>query len=958
SLIQARHESLRSRFEEVDGTPWQVIDGTPYGWAQYDLATAADADRDTELKSLLAQLSSRPFDLEHGPLLRVSLVRVGGAEHVLHFAMHHIVSDAWSIGVLTREFATLYQALSEGAEAAASPLAPLPVQYGDYAVWQREWLDASRLDAQLDYWRARLGDEHPVLELPVTRKRTGLRSAAGGRVVRRLEAHRAQALRALSQRHGATLFMTLLAAYDVLLSRYSAQQDIRVGVPVAGRDRLETEGLIGFFVNTLVIRTELAGVQRFGALLGQVRTRVVEAQAHQDLPFARLVDALQPARSLGHTPLFQAMFNYTGASRETVALPGLKVSALSGEAHTARFDLVLNVAEDEGLSVSLSFARDVFDEPVVARMLEHYVEILGQVSARDDAYLGEITLAMEDRYRTAIARHGFAPVGERFAAQARRRGTAGAVHCEGERLDYRALEAWSNRVARHLVERGAGADERIGLCLTRSAGLVASVLGVLKSGAAFVPLDPDYPEDRLAYMMEDAGVSRVVVDAVTAQRHAGLLAGRETIALEALRNGADGAGETGEESPAPAVSIHPDQLAYVIYTSGSTGRPKGVAISHGALCSHLEDFIGTYGIGETDKQLQSSTINFDVSLHEMLPALLCGGQIEMRGPQLWDLATTSRHLAEEGVTFSRIPTAYWQQWLREPPAAQSLRALRQITVGGEGLPGDALRQWREGPLGHIRLDNLYGPTETTVACLYRQTRAEDIDHAIVPIGVPYGSRTVYVLDEAGNEVPVGGLGELCIGGETLARGYLNRAAQTAEKFIPDPYRTDGARLYRTGDLCRRREDGTIDFLGRLDQQVKLRGFRIELGEIEAVLRQVAGVREAVVELKGEGEGRRLVGYVSGEAGAALETGTLRGVLEARLPGYMVPGAFVVLERLPVMQNGKVDRRALPEPQVQGELERVAPRTPLEAALLAIWQGVLGRDDIGVTDNFFEVGGDS
>ncbi|MFL9951741.1 AMP-binding protein, partial [Paraburkholderia agricolaris] len=289
----------------------------------------------------------------------------------------------------------------------------------------------------------------------------------------------------------------------------------------------------------------------------------------------------------------------------------------------------------------------------------------------------------------------------------------------------------------------------------------------------------------------------------------------------------------------------------------------GVAISHGALCSHLEDFIGTYGIGETDKQLQSSTINFDVSLHEMLPALLCGGQVEMRGPQLWDLATTSRHLAEEGVTFSRIPTAYWQQWLREPPAAQSLRALRQITVGGEGLPGDALRQWREGPLGHIRLDNLYGPTETTVACLYRQTRAEDIDHAIVPIGAPYGSRTVYVLDEAGNEVPVGGLGELCIGGETLARGYLNRAAQTAEKFIPDPYRTDGARLYRTGDLCRRREDGTIDFLGRLDQQVKLRGFRIELGEIEAVLRQVAGVREAVVELKGEGEGRRLVGYVSG-----------------------------------------------------------------------------------------------
>ncbi|WP_347558045.1 non-ribosomal peptide synthase/polyketide synthase [Robbsia sp. KACC 23696] len=953
AIIHARHQILQTRFEEgVDGVS-QIVSNDRFDWHEHDLSSLALSERETSLAALLSTLSRAPFDLERGPLLRVSLVRMSDEEHVLHFAMHHIVSDAWSLGILTREFVRNYASLQDGVIGA---LPPLPVQYGDFAAWQRERLDPARLDAQLAYWREQLGTEHPILELPVSRKRTGLRTADGGRVTRDLTVQQSQALRQVSRARGATMFMTLLAAYNVLLSRYSGQQDIRVGVPAAGRDRAEIEALIGFFVNTLVIRTDLTDLRDFGALLAYVREQVVAAQAHQDVPFARLVEVLQPQRSLSHTPLFQAMFNHVVAERAALTLPGLTVSSISAGTETARFDLVLNVVESDTLSVSLTYARDLFDEAVVQRMLDHYVELLEQIGAQPDIALGQLRLGVDQRFQHEPPRRAYEPAVRRFAAQARREPLAPALHCEGVRLNYGQLDAWSTAIAQRLLQHGARADVRIGICMTRSVGLVAALLGVMKSGAAFVPLDPEYPEDRLAYMIEDAGVGCVLADAETAQARQTLLQGREVIVVE------EAAVATSSSAPATApfeVPIHPEQLAYVIYTSGSTGRPKGVAISQRALALHLADFLETYGISAQDKQLQSSTINFDVSLHEMLPALMCGGQVEMRGAQPWDLETMSRHLAEEGVTFSRIPTAYWQQWLREPPAASRLAALRQITVGGEGLPGDALRQWREGPLTHIQLDNLYGPTETTVACMYRRTTAEDVTQAIVSIGKPYASRNVYVLDASGNEVPLGGLGELCIGGETLARGYLGRPGLSAQQFIPNPFGAAGSRLYRSGDLCRRREDGTIDFLGRIDQQVKLRGFRIELGEIESVLRQVPGVGQAAVELRGEGEGRRLVGYVSGAAGAgAIDVAALRAGLEGKLPAYMVPSAFVVLERLPVMQNGKVDRRALPEPEAGASREPVAARTPAETRLLTIWRAVLGRDDIGVTDNFFEAGGDS
>ena len=956
------HESLRQRFDEVDGVPFQSAGPTHYGWDEFDLGGARDTQ--AALDALLAGRSALPFDLERGPLLRVALIRRAADDHLLHISVHHIVADGLSIEVFVAEFAAAYRACvaTPGATAIASApdvrhssvLAPR-VQYGDYAQWQREWFDEAALERQLDYWRKRLGTEHPVLELPHVRSRTGLRSGAGASVARVLPATLRTALGQLGEAHDATLFMVLLAAFDLLLARYSGQRDIRVGVPVAGRDRHEVVRAIGFFVNTLVVRAEFAGLVSFADLLAQVRERVLEAHGCADLPFTKVVDALQPQRSLDHTPLFQAMFNYLGADRDMPHLPGLEVSHHEVGTQTARFDLVL-AARDRahGLEVALTYAEDRFDASVIEPMLDHYVALLEQIARNIAAPLASFELVRE--IPVMPVQKAFEPVPARFAASVARQPQALAVHCEVERVTYAALDAWAGRIAQRLAAAGLRADERVGICMTRSIGMVASLLGTLRSPGAFVPLDPTYPAERLALMMDDAGVRVLLTDAATQQQCGALFDGRTVIDVHAPDDDSCEAAASAAIA-APAYMPHPEQLAYVIYTSGSTGRPKGVAITHAAFAAHLDDFMAAHRIDASDTVLQSSTINFDVALHELLPALLRGGKVEMRGAEPWDIETTSRHLIDARVTFSRLPTAYWQQWLRSPPSAEALAALRQITVGGEGLPGDALAQWRNGPLGHIGLANLYGPTETTVACMYRATTADDASQPIVSIGMPYASRTARVLDSDGNEAPAGALGELCIGGHTLARGYLDRPSLTAERFVPDPS-YPGARLYRTGDLCRRRADGAIDFLGRLDQQVKLRGLRIEPGEIEAALRRQAGVADAVVILAKDLGAPRLVAYVVAKQGESVQGAALQHALAQQLPAHMVPSAIALLDALPLMRNGKVDRAALPAIGAEENEQRLAPRNDAEHLLLALWKAVLGRDGLGVEDDFFAAGGDS
>jgi amino acid adenylation domain-containing protein/non-ribosomal peptide synthase protein (TIGR01720 family) len=938
--LTVRHESLRIRVEEADGVASQVIEAAPeFAWSTWNLTTLPEARRPAKLEQQLREVAAAPFDLRRGKLLRARLVKLGAHEQVLVLAMHHIIADGWSIGVLLKELSALYAAAHAGTDA---KLPALPIRYGDYVLWQRERLSSASLDQQLDYWRARLGDEHPLLALPADRPRRGTRQTAGGRVVRIVQASVTAALGGLSRTRQATLFMTLLAAFDALLARYSGQQDIRVGIPVTGRQRTETEGLIGFFVNTLVLRAEFSGAMPFGALLAQVRERMLEAQANQDLPFAQLIEALQPERDPSHPPLFQVMFNLEHGEEDAfLDWPGLELSRLAADTGATQSDLTLTVRESkDGLRLSFGYASDLFDATTIEQLAAHYEDILGAVCADPDVRIGHVALRGTAPAPALI--YPFRPVTARIAAQAAARVNAEAVSCQGSRLSFGELEGWSNRIARRLRRLGVGFEERVGLCVERSAGLVAGLLGILKAGGAYVPLDPTYPPARLRAMIEDAGVRRIVTDSGTARRLPDLLAGCELVIVSEVDD---------EPTRSLDLPIHADQLAYVIYTSGSTGKPKGVAISHGALSLHIDEFLGRYAVGSADRVSQFATISFDIAAHELLPPLTVGACVVMRGPEMWDSDTLNRELSDERVSVAFLPTAYWQQWLHRLPPA--LPSLKQMTVGGEALPGDALKRWHSGPLSSVRLDNLYGPTETTIAALFHETRHGDSDQLVVPIGRPFPGRRIHLLDVDGNPVPAGGFGELCIAGDSLARGYLNRPGLTAERFVPDPFGVPGNRLYRSGDLCRQRADGTVEFLGRLDRQIKLRGFRIEIGEIETALRRCAQVREAVAVVMGEGERKRLVGYIVGDADPV----DVQHELALTLPDHMLPQAVMRLPALPLMANGKVDHKGLPEPE-QTDRDAVAPRTSAEATLLAIWQGVLKRHDVGVTDNFFALGGDS
>jgi amino acid adenylation domain-containing protein/non-ribosomal peptide synthase protein (TIGR01720 family) len=962
--VCASHDALRVRFNERDGVPYQEITAAPrFDWHVADVSSFDAASREAHLQDQLIAIAHAPFDLHDGALLRAALVRVGGDEHVLQLTMHHIVADAWSFSLIVESLFQRYEGRASSDDDHARPCA-----YFASIEHERRALSAARIDEQLAYWRAQLGSQHSDIMLSGAR-RDATRDSAGARVTRRLSADLVARIGTLARSHGVTLPMTLMAAFAALLYRYGGQTDIRIGVPLNNRRDASAERAIGYFVNTVVVRVALTGALPFASLLRSTRDALLDAQAHQDVPFHRVVAALQPQRENGRTPLFQAAFNFDQVDWNRV----LRASTLQWQrvehgAEATPFDLALNLArDDDGVQLAFEYPVELFDGDTVEQLADAYLAIVAQaaegaaLNVRDFelGHSDEPEVRLQEQAKRATkpepatpAHTGQLPLTAQFTRTAHARPEQIALECDAQQLSYGELDRWSDRIAQRLLDMGVRGDECIGLCVERSPGMIAALLGIWKAGAAFVPLDPVYPAERLRYMLDDAQVRVVVSDTVSLATLANVFDARSTLDIHHA--------PPAQTAPPHFKAPHPEQLAYTIYTSGSTGLPKGVAISHRALALHLADFIGNYAITEHDCQLQSSTINFDVALHEMLPALLMGGRVVMRGPQAWDLATLSQRLIGSRVTFARMPTAYWQQWLQSPPERANLAALRQITVGGEALPGDALARWNRGPLRAIHVDNLYGPTETTVACLHRRTSIDDAQQPIVQIGTPFPSRSAHVVDVDGNAVPVGGVGELCIGGQTLARGYVGQAALTAERFVPDPQGSPGARRYRSGDLCRRRADGGFDFLGRIDRQIKLRGFRIEPGEIEAMLRQCDGVRDAAVEARDKDGHLRLTGYVAGAA--SLDLQALRDTLEARLPSHMVPAVLMQLDTLPLMLNGKVDRAALPEP-VEPSVEYAEansrePRNRHEADLLEIWRAVLGTQAIGVDDNFFAVGGDS
>ncbi|MFY0567872.1 MupA/Atu3671 family FMN-dependent luciferase-like monooxygenase [Archangium lansingense] len=949
--VVRRHEALRSTFVLEDSGPVQRIAESltvPLPVVPLDV----EGDRDEAIARWASEEARRPFDLAAGPLIRAALLRVDDTEHVLLVTPHHIVSDGWSAGVMMKELAVLYAAFVSGA---ASPLPELTVQYVDYAAWQHEWLRGPALEKELSWWKQTLADV-PVLRLPTDKPRPAVQSYRGAQhrfiVPRRV----ADALGALAKREGATPFMVLMAAYQVLLSRYSGQEDFAVGTAVAGRSRPEFESLVGCFINSLPLRAELSGDPSFVELLGRARRTALAAFAHQEAPFEKLVDALHVSRDLGHTPIFQTLLVLHNVPMPTVQLAGLTLSGMELHAGAAKLDLALELRETaDGLWGGLEYNTDLFDAETIARMGGHFVRLLEGIAAAPEHRLSSLTLLSEAERRQLLvewnptqASPSSATVLELFEAQVARTPDAPAVADAGEVLSYRELAARSWRIASLLRRQGVGPEHVVALALERPTDVVSSILGTLAAGGAWLPLDISNPPERLKLVLEDAG-ARVVLTREAMSGRFALGEGRPVLAVESAAS---------ESAVLPASRAEPHHAAYVLFTSGSTGRPKGVVVEHRQLVHATRARFEVYGTPGICVPL--SPFTFDASLAGLFWTLLHGGTLRFPDSGVMDdPRALAASLAQHGVThLIGVPVLYAQILAAAP--AGGLSSLRAVTVGGEACPRDLVRAHHEA-LPNTALFNEYGPTEATIWSTVHKVDPADLGS--VPIGRAIPGARVYVLDERLQPIPVGVPGELYIGGAGVARGYLKRPELTSERFVADPFDTSsGARLYRTGDRVRWRKDGVLEFLGRQDGQVKVRGFRIETGEVEAALAAHSGLREVAVATREDGRGgRRLVGYVVPHQRPGPTADALRAFLRERLPEYMVPSAFVEREVLPRTRNGKVDVGALPAPELQPAVRSaayVAPRNELEEQLARIWCEVLGVERVGVDDNFFELGGDS
>ena len=950
SLV-ARHETLRTVFQrQADEHLVQVAIEPSLAVEQLDVSALPAAEREQAVNDAATRQSLLPFDLEHGPLLRVQLLKLDDQEHVLLLTLHHIVSDGWSMNVLIDEFIRCYDAHERN----ETPQLPeLPIQYSDYALWQRRWLEAGEQARQLEYWQARLGDEHPVLELPTDHPRPAMPSYQGTRYNFAIDPALAAQLRSCAQKHNVTLFMLLLGAFNVLLHRYSGQGDIRVGVPIANRNRTEVEGLIGFFVNTQVLRTELSGQTRVVELLQGIKEHALGAQAHQELPFERLVEALKLERSLSHTPLFQVMYNHQPVVADIAAVStasGLELALVEWQGRTTQFDLTLDTYEKSGtLHAALTYASDLFDAPTIERMAQHWISLL-QVMVVDGAQrIGELPMLDASEQQRLV--HTWNQTAESYPTergihhliedQVQRTPNAPALVFGTTTLTYARLDARANQLAHALGEQGVGPDVLVGICVERSVEMVIGLLAILKAGGAYVPLDPEYPQERLAYMIEDSGIHLLL----SQQSLLALLpaAGIQVIALDQPALWID-----GYSREAPAVAVHALNLAYVIYTSGSTGKPKGAGNSHRALVNRLSWMQQAYDLDAGDAVLQKTPFSFDVSVWEFFWPLMTGARLVVAAPgEHREPARLIETIGRHAITTLHFVPSMLQAFIHEP-GVQACTRLKRIVCSGEALPLDAQLQVF-AKLPGAALYNLYGPTEAAIDVTHWTCIDEGADS--VPIGRPIANLGTYVLDAQLNPVPAGVAGELYLGGTGLARSYHQRPVLTAERFVPSPFVT-GERLYRTGDRVRQRADGVIEYLGRLDHQVKLRGLRIELGEIETRLMQHPQVREAVVLVQG---GKQLVAYLVLED---EEPTDLKAWLLSSLPEYMVPTHFITLAKLPVTANGKLDRKALPVPDATLQQAFVAPENALQKALAAIWSDVLGVEQVGQDDNFFELGGDS
>jgi len=964
NTIVARHDSLRTLFKEVNGQPVQVV--SPEHQVKLlvkDLKELPTAQREPEARRLAIAEAQRPFDLTRDCSLRAVLVRIEDDDHWLLLTMHHIASDGWSMGLLTRELSVIYQALATNQPI---DLPELPVQYGDFAEWQREWLQGEVLEEQLRHWLDSLAGAPAELELPTDRPRPPQQSFHGASLSLRLSEKLSESLSEFSRREGVTLFMTTLAAFQTLLFRYTGQEDIVVGTPIAGRNRVEIENLIGFFVNTLALRTNVSDNPTFRQLLGRVREIALGAYAHQDLPFEKLVEELNPERNASHSPIFQVMFGMQNAPRETPSLSGLTITRVTLPSMTAKFDLTLFLSESAGaLNCWLEYNTDLFDESTIARMLSHFERLLQGIVDDPEKRLSQLPLLTDAERAQLLVEWNDTETGygagrrihEVFESQVERMPNSIASVSETERLSYVELNRRANQLAHYLRKRGVGPDERVGLCVERSNEMLVGVLGILKAGGVYLPLDPAYPLERLSFMLEDGGAKVLLTQEHLQEGLPGHP--HETIFID--KDWETIARESGDNLESVVTS---ENLAYVMYTSGSTGKPKAVGITHRSVLRLVKE-TNYAQFGANEVFLQFAPLSFDASTFEIWGSLLNGGRLVLMPPGLESLTKLGEAIKEHGVTTLWLTASLFQQMVETE--LESLRGVRQLLAGGETLSVPHVEQAARELKGCL-LINGYGPTEnTTFTCCYRVKPGERFAGS-VPIGLPVSNTQVYILDDELEPVPVGVVGELYGGGAGLAVGYLNDSALTARRFVPDPLSGRlGARLYRTGDLARYRADGSIEFVGRMDHQVKLRGHRIELGEIETAMKKHPSVRDAVVMLQqSPQENKYLVGYVvNGSSQTASKAGPLaselKALLKKTLPDYMVPAYFVFLDKLPLTSSGKIDRRALPHAEgTRPELEEahLAPRDDLERQLANIWERLLGVESVGIRDDFFHLGGHS
>jgi amino acid adenylation domain-containing protein len=956
SGLIARHEALRTTFAEREGEPVQVIHAAAPVAVRVEELGAGET-----VAAWVAAEVMQPFELSVGPLVRVRLLRVGAAEHVVVLTMHHIVSDGWSVGVVVRELSALYAAARAGTPAALPAVA---VQYADYAAWQRREMTGARLGRELAYWTERLAGAPPVLEVPTDRPRPAVRSNRGASVAFTVDAAVRRELEAVGRRTGATLYMVVLAAWQVLLGRYSGQTDVVVGTPIAGRVRPELEGVVGLFVNSLALRTDLSGDPTFTEVVRRVRETALGAYEHQEVPFERVVEALAPERNLSHTPVFQAMVAWEIAAESDVQLPGITTSRIPVERGVSRLDLSLFMTDSgDRLSGVLEYNTDVFNHDRIVRMTGHLRRLLSEIARSPERKIASYPIVtpeeqgwlLEKGTSTATAYPDDHCIQELVEEQVASTPNAIAVEYGVELLTYAHLNARANQLARRLRAHGVRPETLVGICLDRSVAMVVAMLAVLKAGGAYVPLDPSYPPERLAFMLDDTAAPLLI----TSARLAHLIPASHRLVLTI--DGAESAMNASSTSNLDTIA-GPDNLAYVIYTSGSTGRPKGSAIVHRAV-NRLFFNTNYLTIEPSDRVAQASSASFDPTTYEVWGALCRGARVVgvTDDPVLAPDRFRAR-LRETGITVMWMTTGVLHHVVRVAP--DTTASLRALMFGGEPADADALRTLIEAG-GPRRLLNMYGPTECTVFATWHVIDAPPPSGVPIPIGRPIANSEVLVLDHGGQLAPIGVAAELYIAGDGLGRTFHGRPALTADRFRPHPYATrPGQRAYKTNDLVRWRADGALDFLGRVDRQFKIRGFRVELGEIEAVLREHPAIRDAVVVVsENAGPERDLIAYVIGrdQECALADDDTVRAFLARRVPPHMVPAAIVPVTTFPLTPNGKVDRRALPAPAATRPRTATGgeePRTPTEVALADIWADVLGVGVVGRSDNFFARGGHS